>query len=41
MSCICVRRPHRVSFVNFQNIQRTTRKKVPFGVGQIGKSFPQ
>ena len=26
-------------FVNFQNIQRTTRKKIPFGVGQIGKSF--
>ena len=26
-------------FVNFQNIQRTTRRKVPFGVGQIGKSF--
>ena len=26
-------------FVNFQNIQRTTRKKVPFGVCQIGKSF--
>ena len=26
-------------FVNFQNIQRTTRKKVPFGVGQVGKSF--
>ncbi|MBO7520141.1 MAG: glycine--tRNA ligase [Clostridia bacterium] len=26
-------------FVNFNNIQRTTRKKVPFGVGQIGKSF--
>ncbi|MDR3552666.1 MAG: glycine--tRNA ligase [Clostridia bacterium] len=26
-------------FVNFGNIQRTTRKKVPFGVGQIGKSF--
>ncbi|MBQ4310064.1 MAG: glycine--tRNA ligase [Oscillospiraceae bacterium] len=26
-------------FVNFLNIQRTTRKKVPFGVGQIGKSF--
>ena len=26
-------------FVNFANIQRTTRKKVPFGVGQIGKSF--
>ncbi len=26
-------------FVNFQNVQRTTRKKLPFGVGQIGKSF--
>jgi len=26
-------------FVNFKNIQRTSRKKVPFGVGQIGKSF--
>ncbi len=26
-------------FVNFQNIQRTTRKKVPFGVCQVGKSF--
>ena len=26
-------------FVNFNNIQRTSRKKVPFGVGQIGKSF--
>ncbi len=26
-------------FVNFQNVQRTTRKKVPFGVAQIGKSF--
>ena len=26
-------------FVNFSNIQRTTRKKVPFGVAQIGKSF--
>ena len=26
-------------FVNFANIQRTTRKKVPFGVGQVGKSF--
>lgn len=26
-------------FVNFANIQRTSRKKVPFGVGQIGKSF--
>ena len=26
-------------FVNFKNIQRTTRKKLPFGVGQVGKSF--
>lgn len=26
-------------FVNFANIQRTTRKKVPFGVCQVGKSF--
>lgn len=26
-------------FVNFRNIQRTTRKKIPFGVGQVGKSF--
>ena len=26
-------------FVNFKNIQRTSRKKVPFGVAQVGKSF--
>ncbi len=26
-------------FVNFKNIQRTSRKKIPFGIGQIGKSF--
>jgi len=26
-------------FVQFKNIQRTTRKKMPFGVCQIGKSF--
>ncbi len=26
-------------FVNFSNIQRTTRRKLPFGVCQIGKSF--
>ena len=26
-------------FVNFSNIQRTTRRKIPFGVAQIGKSF--
>ncbi len=25
--------------INFKNIQRVTRKKLPFGVGQIGKSF--
>ncbi|MEA5051649.1 MAG: glycine--tRNA ligase [Oscillospiraceae bacterium] len=26
-------------FVNFANIQRTTRRKLPFGVAQVGKSF--
>ncbi len=26
-------------FVNFKNIQRSSRKKLPFGIGQIGKSF--
>ena len=26
-------------FTNFVNVQRTTRKKMPFGIGQIGKSF--
>lgn len=26
-------------FVNFKNVQRTTRKKVPFGIAQVGKSF--
>jgi len=26
-------------FINFRNIQRTTRSKLPFGVCQIGKSF--
>ena len=26
-------------FVNFQNVQRTTRAKVPFGIAQIGKAF--
>ncbi|MCI7221719.1 MAG: glycine--tRNA ligase [Firmicutes bacterium] len=26
-------------FVNFKNIQRVYRKKLPFGIGQIGKSF--
>ena len=33
-------RPERSGiFVNFSNIQRTTRKKIPFGVAQVGKSF--
>ena len=26
-------------FLNFKNVQRSMRKKVPFGIGQIGKSF--
>jgi glycyl-tRNA synthetase len=26
-------------FTNFTNVQRTTRRKLPFGIGQIGKSF--
>lgn len=26
-------------FVNFKNIARTSRKKVPFGIAQVGKSF--
>ena len=26
-------------FVNFENVQTTTRKKPPFGIAQIGKSF--
>jgi glycyl-tRNA synthetase len=26
-------------FVNFKNVARTSRKKIPFGIGQIGKSF--
>ena len=26
-------------FTNFVNVQRTTRKKLPFGIAQIGKSF--
>jgi len=27
------------SYVNFKNVQQSTRKKVPFGIAQIGKSF--
>ena len=26
-------------FTNFKNVQRSSRKKIPFGIGQIGKSF--
>jgi glycyl-tRNA synthetase, dimeric type len=26
-------------FVNFKNVQRTSRKKMPFGIAQVGKSF--
>ncbi len=26
-------------FTNFVNVQRTTRKKLPFGIAQVGKSF--
>ena len=26
-------------FVNFKNVQRSTRKRLPFGIGQVGKSF--
>ena len=26
-------------FVNFKNVQRSMRKKLPFGIGQVGKSF--
>ncbi len=26
-------------FVNFRNVQRSMRKKLPFGIGQIGKAF--
>ena len=26
-------------FVNFKNVMRTSRKKLPFGIGQVGKSF--
>ena len=27
------------SYVNFRNVQQSTRKKLPFGIAQIGKSF--
>jgi glycyl-tRNA synthetase len=31
--------PAQGIFVNFKNVQRSMRKKLPFGIGQIGKSF--
>jgi glycyl-tRNA synthetase len=27
------------SYVNFKNVQQSSRKKIPFGIAQIGKSF--
>ena len=40
-SSTCYLRPETAQgiFVNFANVQRTTRRKLPFGIGQIGKSF--
>ena len=29
----------QAQFVNFENVQSTTRKKLPFGIAQVGKSF--
>ena len=29
------------SYVNFKNVQQSSRKKIPFGIAQIGKSLPQ
>jgi glycyl-tRNA synthetase len=29
----------QAQFVNFENVQATTRKKLPFGIAQVGKSF--
>jgi len=29
----------QAQFVNFENVQTTTRKKLPFGIAQVGKSF--
>jgi glycyl-tRNA synthetase len=26
-------------FINYKNVQQTSRKKIPFGIGQVGKSF--
>ena len=40
-SSTCYLRPETAQgiFVNFANIQRTTRRKLPFGVCQVGKAF--
>ncbi|MBQ7523036.1 MAG: glycine--tRNA ligase, partial [Oscillospiraceae bacterium] len=40
-SSTCYLRPETAQgiFVNFQNAMRTTRKKLPAGIAQIGKSF--
>ena len=40
-SSIVYMRPEtaQAMFVNFDNVQTTTRKKIPFGIAQIGKSF--
>ena len=40
-SSICYLRPETAQgiFVNFANVQRTTRRKLPFGVCQVGKAF--
>ncbi len=41
MGAVAYLRPETAQgiFVNFQNVQTTTRKKPPFGIAQIGKSF--
>ena len=40
-SSTCYLRPETAQgiFLNFANVQRTTRKKLPFGVCQVGKAF--
>lgn len=40
-SSVCYLRPETAQgvFVNFKNVQRSTRKKVPFGICNVGKSF--
>ncbi len=38
-SLTCARRRRRAFSSNYKNVQQTSRKKVPFGIAQIGKSF--